>query len=297
LECWLAGQVEHVGGVVLEAPGELVGIGKGLELAVAGAGAELLAVEGADQLELAELGGGGEVRVADVAEGGLGGLLPRAAEGRALEHGGEEAAAVVAGAAVGEGRAEGDERGQVLALGAEAVGDPGPHRGPELVGGAGVEEERGGAVGDALGVHRAHHAVVIRVAGEVREEFRDPAAALAALAELPERLHHAAGRAGAGLGDRALVEELEHPPVVGVERGLVIEAVEVAHAAAHKEEDHPLGARAVVAGAGGERVGAAGGGLGRHPREGEETETAGEPAERLPAGEREGRIHRRGQSR
>src|SRR5687767_10186852 len=113
--------------------------------------------------------------------------------------------------------------------------------------------------------------------GEMGKQIRHPAAALAVLLEFPERLHDPACGPDPCLRDRALIEKLEHLPVISVEPRLVIVAVQMAHAAAHEEENHALGARREMRGANGERVGgAAGRDLRCEAGQCEITETAGE---------------------
>jgi hypothetical protein len=104
------------------------------------------------------------------------------------------------------------------------------------------------------------------------------------LLEFPERLHHALHGTGAGLRDRALVEEVEHLAVVGIEPWLVIVAIEMTHAAAHEEEDHAFRAWRKMWRACGERIGrVAGSGLGCEAREREIAEPAGELLQRATA--------------
>ena len=264
--------VEGVGGVGLEAPGEFVGLDDGFDFLLLGGdlGAlELLLVEAAEEVELAVFGGGAEGGVLEVFDASFFGGLAGAAEGGALVAGGEEGGAVVAGAAVGEAGGDGDEAGEVFVFGAEAVVDPGTHGGADEVGGAGVEEEGGGAVGDAFGVHAFDEAEVVGHAGHVGEEVGGPEAGLAALFEFPEGFHDAHGGAFAGFGDGAGVVEVEGDAVVLEELGFVVEGVDVGDATGHEEEDDAFGASRMVTdrcgrsseGVEGERAEAAGGGL------------------------------------
>src|SRR5207244_10020945 len=71
--------------------------------------------------------------------------------------GGEEGVAEVARAAVAHRGGDGDEAGEVFILAAQAIGDPRAHRRADEVGGAAVQEERRGAVGDAYGLRSEEH--------------------------------------------------------------------------------------------------------------------------------------------
>ena len=278
--------------MVLQTPREFVGICDRLKLVVAGFRAELLLVERAHELELPLLLGGGEAGVAHVAQAGLDRLLPGATDRGALINGGEKRAAVVARSAVGERRTQRDKRRQIFALRAETVGDPRAHRGADKIGGAGVEKQRRGPVRHTLRVHRADNAVIVGQLRHVRKQIRDPASALPALLEIPHRLHHAARRADAGLGDRALVEEVHHLAVVLIELGLVVEAIEVAHAAAHEEEDHALRPRSQMARLGDKGIGrAACGGLRSETGKCHVAETARELLQGLTTGKEGIRVH------
>ena len=269
--------VEGVGGVGLEAPGEFVGLDDGFDFLMLSGdldALELLGVEVAEEVELAGFGGGAEGGVLEVFDGGFFGGLAGAAEGGALVAGGEEGGAVVAGAAVGEAGGDGDEAGEVFVFGAEAVVDPGTHAGADEVGGAGVEEEGGGAVGDAFGVHAFDEAEVVGHGGHMGEEVGGPEAGLAALFEFPEGFHDAHGGAFAGFGDGAGVIEGEGDAVVLDELGFVVEGVDVGDAAGHEEEDDAFGARLMMREDGRWKMGD-GGGLRGEGVEGEGAEAAG----------------------
>ena len=277
-------KIERIGRVVLQAPRELVGIRDGLEFVVAGLCAELLLVHRAHEIELPLLFRRREARIAHVAETGLDRLLAGAPDRGALKNRREKRAAVVAWAAVRERRAERDEGRQVLTLRAQTIRNPRTHRGADEIRGAGVEKQRRRPVRHALGVHRTHDAVVVGEFGHVGKQLRDPAPALPTLLEVPHRLHHATGRAHAGLRDRALVEKLHHFAVIRVERGLVVEAVEVAHSAAHEEKNHALRPRRKMSRMRRERVRLAPRRrLRGHARKCHVAETARELLQRLPA--------------
>ncbi len=77
-------------------------------------------VEGAEEVELLALGGGGEVAVAEVADD-LVGVDRLVVDVRALEDAGQEAVAPELGADDRLAGAEDDVAGEVLVLGAQAV--------------------------------------------------------------------------------------------------------------------------------------------------------------------------------
>ncbi len=105
-----------------------------------------------------------------------------------------------------------------------------------------MEEEGGGSVGDAFGVEGMEEAEVVDVAGDVGEEIRYPAAALAVTGEVPGRRHDALARAAlAGVGQGPGVIEGEGSVGVLGEGGLVVEGVDLADAALHEEEEDTAG--------------------------------------------------------
>ena len=93
----------------------------------------------------------------------------------------------LAAAGIGAAAEQHDEAGQVLVLGAQAVGDPRAHRraaGPRR---AGVQEQLGRRVVELVGVHRRMIASSSATLGDVRQQLGDPRAAGAVLAELVGR--------------------------------------------------------------------------------------------------------------
>ena len=86
---------------------------------------------------------------------------------------------------------------------------------------------------------RVDHAEVVDVAGDLREKFADPEAALAVLRELPRRGEQIArrGELDAGLG------EGQRLAVIASEQWLGIERIDVRRPALHEQKDHPLGPR------------------------------------------------------
>src|SRR5262249_17288259 len=80
-----------------------------------------------------------------------------------------------------------DEAGQLLALGAEAPGDPGAHARAAGAGRSGVEKELRGRVVELVGPHRLDEGDVVHELAELRQELADPGAALPVLTELVRR--------------------------------------------------------------------------------------------------------------
>ena len=95
---------------------------------------------------------------------------PALPSARALVDGGQEGVAVVPRPAVARRRADRDEAGQVLVLGAQAVEHPRAHRRPDVGRRPAVQEQRRRAVRDALGVHRVDEAEVVDVPVDLGEE-------------------------------------------------------------------------------------------------------------------------------
>src|SRR5687768_8381426 len=76
--------------------------------------------------------------------------------------------------------------------------------------------------------------------GDVRKELRDLESRLSMAAELKRRRHQ---RTGMSLAHDNVALPRERLSSVLLERGLGIECVHVANAAAHEQRDHPLGTR------------------------------------------------------
>ena len=214
----------------------------------------------------------------------VGGTVRGRVHARALEGRGEEGAAVVLRAAQRDGRGDGEIAGQVLVLRAKAVECPRAERGAHEARAAGVKLHEGLGVVRNVRVHAAQEAHFIGVLGDLREGFRNPQAALAALLELRDGRH-----------ELALVTRLAS---VGNQLGLVVEGVEVRRPALHGEEDDALGARREMRLLGCERL--VHHGPRRERGEGQPAEAAGDGGERgaarplggkLLAREGGGRIH------
>lgn len=138
-----------------------------------------------------------------------------------------------------------DERGQIFVHRAEPVGEPRAHRGFAVLHRAGVDELVGRLVVDGVGLHRADEAEVVAHLRDVRQQFADPHPALPVLRKLEDRRRErkrrlARGHPGEAL---ALVAEvgLEVFPEAGLERGLVVEEVELRGRADQRDVDRSLG--------------------------------------------------------
>jgi hypothetical protein len=114
-----------------------------------------------------------------------------------------------------------------------------------------MEEERGGAVRHALGVHGVNEAKIVDLFRDLGKETGGVVAGLAMLRKLPERLENLF------LLDLALagVEEFDLLVVIREEGRLVVECIDLGGAALHEEEDDALGAGRMLAGTAVERAG------------------------------------------
>ncbi len=238
-------------------------------------------VEGVEEVELGALFLGGEVLVADMFdelfELGMFGI-----DVGALVDAGEEAALPVLGFLDGvTAGAHGDEAGEVLVFGAEAVGDPGSEAGSGEAGFSAIHEEEGGFVVGDIGVHGADDGEVIGAFADVGEEFTDLEAGLAVALE-----GEGGTEGGAGFAFCFEVER-EFLAVPAGEFRFGVEGIDVGDAAIGEDMDDAFGFGWKVGGFGGEGGGWAGGesgGIGEEAEaEGSETEAAA--LEELAAGE------------
>ena len=85
-----------------------------------------------------------------------------------------------------------------------------------------MKKESGWSVGDALRMHPLQEAQVIHMAVNVGKQVRCPASRFAMLRKLPERLHHSLGGTFACLCNRARIFEVNDPPILFEELGLVV---------------------------------------------------------------------------
>ena len=225
----LAREVDELGHRGLHAVGDLVVVDGRLHLPVAADAVDEGGVEVADEAQAAPLP---PVRLAGlhVAEGlGVLGI-----EHRALVDRGQEAVAEDVDPAQGDAAAAEDhEPGQVLVLGAEAVGHPRAHAGEAVERHAAVEVEVGLGVLHERGGHRADDGQLVGHAADVGEERAHRDAALAVVRELP----------GARPDVAVLVEhrplglERHRPPRLGREPRLGVERVDVREPPRHVAED------------------------------------------------------------
>ena len=222
------GDVERVGGLGLHAEGDLVGFEARLE---GGFALEILGVdlvELVDEVELAALLFWGDVTVADVLNHLLhvgGGGVDRGA----LERAGKEGGAVVGDATDGEPAvAQGDEAGEILILGAEAVNEPRAEAGLHDAERSGVHEDGGDVVGGNVGPHGADDGEVVGMGGGLGKGVADLEAGAAVFLKLEGRAH----------GDAAVGESLA---VAEGEGGLGVPRVEVRGGALGEDMDDGFG--------------------------------------------------------
>ncbi len=274
------GDIEQGGRGGLHAPGEFVGMddrfGGGLVRGESG----LLVIDLLEEIELASACDGIGAGSGEGTEGHFAGGSTGDAEGGSLMNGGKEGGTPVAGAAIAEAGGEGDEGGQIGVFGAEPVADPGADAGSDEGGGAAMEEEGGGTVCDAFGLHAVQEAELVHPLGGVREKFTDPVPGLAMTRELPGRTHHALTRGQrTRVGENPGVIEGHLLPFMPVEQGFVIVGVDLTRAALHEEEDHPAHPRSDERGSRGQGTAGEPGDSG----EGESAKATGQPLEGGPA--------------
>ena len=218
---------------------------------------ERLGVAVAFSGEVVELAEGVEHRAA---RGGIdaGGVVEEqygialGAEGDAVVGGRKETAAPHAreerlgGDLRGEFGSEHDERGQVVALAAEAVGEPGTEARFAGDFAAGHQKSARGIVVDRIGMDGADDGDVVDDLGGPREQFADPGAALAVLGKLEEGgCDGEFGLAARHRGDAlALADRFRQVLLkTRLERGFVVERIELRRPAVHMEIDDTLGGR------------------------------------------------------
>ncbi len=129
-------------------------------------------------------------------------------------------------------RAQHDVAGQVLVVGPQTVGQPGPERRPADLGMAGVHHEHRRLMIRDVRVDGADEADVVGARADVREQFAHVHSALAVLLERERRAQQRTGLAFGG--DAAAGQRL---PVILVEHRLGIEAVHLRQPAVHEQED------------------------------------------------------------
>ena len=139
---------------------------------------------------------------------------------------------------------EDDKRGEIFVRAAEAVTEPRAHARPSGQLRASLKERDRRVVIDGLGVHGLDEAEFVHKLRRPRHQVADPRAALAVLRELED---------GAGHGQRGLIarhtgQALAHAhaggqvlPVVFVERGFVVEQIELRRPAGHEQVNDAVG--------------------------------------------------------
>src|SRR6266498_1646779 len=136
-------------------------------------------------------------------------------------------------------------------------------------------------------------AEIIDVPRDARKQLARPAPALAVLAELPRRFHHALiGAAIARIGDRSGVVEWKLLPVIALEPRLVIERVDLAWSALHEKEDDAPGPWAEPRRFRGKWIRRRQRLLAEQSRQGQRAEAAGQLLERLAARDCDRTVHR-----
>ena len=151
--------------------------------------------------------------------------------------------------------------GEVVALAAEPVGDPRPHRRVAHQNMPGIDVVHGRGVDGAVGIEGPDEAEVIHMLRRVGEEGGDIHAALAVFGKLPgagEQRSVAFGE----LADDGAVAGGQRLAVVFGEGRFRVESVDMAGATDHEKEDDGFGFGRKVGGFGGEGVGT-GSGLSR----------------------------------
>ena len=253
----LLADVEGVAGLGLHAEGGLEGVKAGLERGVGGVLLEVAGIELLEEAELLALERGGKRGIFEIGDE-LVGLAVEGLDVGALVGTGKEGALPVV--RTGDGHAAGDqddEAGEVGIFGAEAVGDPGADAGPGHDAGTAVEKAEGVFVNGGVGVHRAHHAEVIRVGGgQAVEQLADLEAGLAVAAE-----GEGGAEGGAGGPLRGVVDG-EPAAVVAGQLRLGVKGVHLGRPAIGEDLDDALGPGQEMRSLGREGMDAGGRGVG-----------------------------------
>ena len=288
----LAAQVGQLGHRGLHAVGDFVVVDGRLDARLAVGAVEEPPVEVADEREPRPLLGVGPGGPDVVQRLGVPGV-----DERALVDGGQEAVAEDVDPPERDApAAEDDEPRQVLVLGPQTVGDPGPHAREAGERHAAVEVEvRLGVLHERRG-HRADDGQFVGDAADVREERADRDAALAVAGERPRTRPDVAVL----VEHRPFGLERHRPARLGRQTRLRVERVDVRQPAGHVAEDdvsdpgrevgRPGGQRTVFGAGPGGRPGPGAslgrpgvGGVGQQRREREPAEAGGRLAQHLAA--------------
>ena len=233
-----AGDVLNLRHRGLHAIGELEGIDAAFEHGVGRVG-KMILIELLEEIELRALLAVGPLWVFDVMHFGILGLEAGVADGRAAVVRGQECAAPVVQAAVGERGANGDEGRQVFVFRAKPVADPRAHARSHEVVRAGVQLEQRAAVGGVGAVRAVDETDVIDMPCDIGKQLADLVPALAIRLELPRR-----GKEVAGLGKGDLrLGKRQRFAVIALQQRLVLKSVHVRRTAFHEQENDALGPR------------------------------------------------------
>ena len=180
-----------------------------------------------DEFDLAALQVAGESLVCEISDIGI---LDGTAEGPdcgALIQGRQERTAVVLGSSNAGRWRETDEAGQICVLGSQPVEDPRAHGGANELEAASMQLHESLGMCGNIAIHSVEEAEFVRMACQVREQFRDRESAFAMLTELPGALQEFA--------------VLDFLALVPGQLWLVIEGVDVGGATPHAGKNHALG--------------------------------------------------------
>ena len=133
-----------------------------------------------------------------------------------------------------------DVRGKIVRLTAKPIAQPRPQNGKTVQTETRVGLKRRWRVISRVGDHRANHRQLIGDTGNVREEVRNPDAALAALLELPVVLPNEADLSEERLG---LLGRRERLAVILLKQRLVVKRIEVTHPTAQEDMNYALALR------------------------------------------------------
>ncbi len=245
----LVGDVEGVGGFHLHAVGQLEGLDSRFDGAVVRVGALVGCIQPAQQVELRSLCAGGLVIVADVLDQFFDAGVLRVDVGALIDAGQETAAPVFGFLDRVAAGAHGDEAGEVLVFGAQAVGDPGADAGAGHLGVAAVHQHERRLVIRHLRLHRANDAQIVRVPRRLLKQAADLQAAVPVSLEFKRRRHR---RPRFALGFQIL--HRQRLAVVAREHRLGVEGIDVGGTAVEEEVNDALGAGRKVGAARRERV-------------------------------------------
>ena len=174
-----AAHVHQTGHHVLHAEGQFVGIDDAFEFVVDLLSLQQVRVERLQQVQLLALHRFVDQAVGQIADAGLVDRRALLADAGGLVRGREEGVGVILRAAQVARRADGDEAGQVLIFGAQAVEQPGADAGASEAELAGVQHEARLRVVRHVGVHAVDKAHVVGMLGDFREQLGDVDAAAA----------------------------------------------------------------------------------------------------------------------